>query len=63
MSPAVGDAGLFGGDDGLGGYMPLPHRDHKHLGLDEPRQNQQLYCLVGDGNTYRSCDLRQSVDV
>ncbi len=23
MSPAVGDTGLFGGDDGLGGYMPL----------------------------------------
>lgn len=23
MSPEVGDAGLFGGDDGLGGYMPL----------------------------------------
>lgn len=23
MSPEVGDTGLFGGDDGLGGYMPL----------------------------------------
>jgi RHS repeat-associated protein len=23
MSPMVGDAGAFGGDDGLGGYMPL----------------------------------------
>ena len=23
MSPEVGDAGTFGGDDGLGGYMPL----------------------------------------
>jgi RHS repeat-associated protein len=23
MSPEVGDAGSFGGDDGLGGYMPL----------------------------------------
>jgi RHS repeat-associated protein len=23
MSPQVGDSGMFGGDDGLGGYMPL----------------------------------------
>jgi RHS repeat-associated protein len=23
LSPQVGDAGMFGGDDGLGGYMPL----------------------------------------
>lgn len=23
MSPEVGDSGAFGGDDGLGGYMPL----------------------------------------
>jgi RHS repeat-associated protein len=35
LSPQVGDAGAFGGDDGLGGYMPLAVAANDNQGISQ----------------------------
>jgi hypothetical protein len=37
MSPEVGDTGLFGWDDGLGGYMPLAVAANDNGGVSQFR--------------------------
>lgn len=35
MSPEIGDAGAFGGEDGLGGYMPLAVAANDNAGVSQ----------------------------